>query len=167
MVLRLDVGSKAENFALKNWQGNEIRLSDLIGKHNILMIFYIGKHDKDAIKFLEKLKMDYPRIKELDTEVIVITPEIQSKARSTVESMQLPFEMVSDPELKIIKMYDVYNPVYNWAWPAAFIIDKNGVIQYSFRGASSPNTPPISYILSKLRQMHQGPQTGGRTEARA
>ena len=68
------------------------------------------------------------------------------------ESLNPPYPVLSDPDLKVTKEYDTYNPVTNWAWPAAYIIDRNGVIQYAFRGASPPNTPPVDYILLKLTQ---------------
>ncbi|MCD1295313.1 peroxiredoxin [Methanocella sp. CWC-04] len=153
MVLRLDIGDNAENFSLKDQNGKDFSLMDLIGKHNIFLTFYTGGYDENALKFLNSLKETYPDLKKLDTEVVAITPELENKVKNTVNRVHLPFTVLSDPELSVSKQYDVYDPVSNWTYPAAFLINKEGVIEYSFRGASSPNTPYLRYIMDKLQQM--------------
>jgi peroxiredoxin len=82
-----------------------------------------------------------------------------------VENMSLPFTVLSDPDMKVVKEYDVYDPMMNWTWPAAFIIDKDGIIQYAFRGASAPNTPPVEYIWARLLKMKEARE--GKTPAAA
>ncbi len=153
MVLRLDVGSRAEDFALTDYRGDTVRLSDLTGKGMVLFAFFRGGFDKESIKFLRALKDSYQKIRDAGCEVLAITPELPQKAATVVSDLQLPFNVACDTDMKVAKMYDVYNPAMNWCWPAAFILDRNGVIQYSFRGASPPNTPPMEYILRKIEQM--------------
>lgn len=156
MVLRLDVGSKAEDFSLKNGDGNETKLSGLIGKGNVLLIFFLGGFDRAAVDSLEALKNTYQGIKEMDTDVVAITPELPVKVGRLSKELMLPFTVLSDPDFKAVKAYDVYDKTGNWTYPAAFIIDKAGVIQYAYRGASTPNTPPLQYIIGKLGRMKEG-----------
>jgi thioredoxin-dependent peroxiredoxin len=156
MALRLDVGSKAEDFSLKNGDGNEVKLSGLIGKGNVLLIFFLGGFDKAAVSSLEILKNAYQGVRDMDTEVVAITPELQAKAGRLSKDLMLPFTVLSDPDFRVVKAYDVYDKAGNWTYPAAFIIDKTGIIQYAFRGASTPNTPPIEYIIGKLGRMKEG-----------
>lgn len=153
MVLRLDVGSHAEDFTLADHKGNAVSLSDLMGKGIVFFTFFRGGFDRESVKFLQALKESYPKIRDAGGEVLAITPELPQKAAAVVNDLQLPFGVMCDTDMKVAKMYDVYNPVMNWCWPAGFILDRNGVIQYSFRGASPPNTPPVDYIVRKIEQM--------------
>jgi peroxiredoxin len=153
MVLRLDVGSRAEDFTLTDYKGDAVRLSDLMSKGLVFFTFFMGSFDKESMKFLQALKDSYPRIRDAGCEVLAITPELPQKAATVVNGLQLPFDVACDTDMKVAKAYDVYNPAMNWCWPAAFILDKNGMIQYSFRGASPPNTPPVDYIVRKIEQL--------------
>jgi peroxiredoxin len=121
-----------------------------------LLIFFTGGFDRDAVRNLRAIAERYQRIRESDTEVLAITPELPGKVKTLAGSLNPPYPMLSDPDLKVVKEYDIYNPDTNWTWPAAFIIDRAGIIQYAFRGASPPNTPPVDYILLKLTQMKEG-----------
>ncbi|HUL61901.1 MAG TPA: redoxin domain-containing protein, partial [Methanocella sp.] len=110
----------------------------------------------DAVRNLRALKESCPRIRASDAAVIAITPELPGKAKTLADGEGLPFPVLSDPDLGVVREYDVYDPASNWTYPAAFIVDRDGVIQYAFRGASPPNTPPVEYILLKLTLMKEG-----------
>jgi peroxiredoxin len=155
LALRLDVGSQAEDFALKDLPGNIVRFRDMMGRGVVLLTFYNGNFDPESVRYLIALKDNYQKLKDLGVEVLAVTPEMPEKAKSTVDSLELPFPVLSDPELKVTKQYDVYNPIMEWCWPAAFVIDKYGTIQYVYRGASSPNTPPVQYMIKKFEQMRK------------
>lgn len=158
MVLRLDVGSKAEDVRLKNAEGKEVSLGDYLGKGNLVLIFFLGGFDRHALRNLRDFANRYPELRELGADVVAVTPELPGKVKTLEENLKLPFPVLSDQDLKAVKKYDVYNPTTIWTWPAAFIMDKEGTIQYSFRGASPPNTPDLGYIVMKLRQMAAGAQ---------
>ncbi|CAJ36429.1 peroxiredoxin-like bacterioferritin comigratory protein [Methanocella arvoryzae MRE50] len=153
MILRLDVGSRAEDARLKNADGKDVSLSDYIGRSNLVMIFFLGGFDLHSMRSLRDFIDRYQDLRELGADVIAITPELPGKVKTITENLKPPFTLLSDPELDSVRKYDVYNPTTNWTWPAAFIIDKDGVIQYAYRGASPPNVPDLGYITMKLRQM--------------
>ncbi len=144
-----------------------MKLSDIMGKGIIFLTFYTGGFDRESMRYLKMLGDNYRKLKDMGVEVVAITPELQQKADGTVRSLQLPFNVLSDPELKVTKQYDVYNPMAEWCYPAAFVIDKNGTIQYVFRGVSPPNTPPVPYLLKKFEQMAKKEQETGATTATA
>lgn len=158
MVLKLDVGSKAENFSLKDKEGKEKRLDT--GDGNILLVFYTGGFDNNAMKLLGSLKDQFFKFKELNVRIIAVTPELQEKVKKTTGALQAPFDILSDPEMKVIRLYDVFDPIMNWTYPAAFIIDKDGIIQYAFRGVCSPNIPDVNYLIKKLIEMNRPEEAG-------
>jgi peroxiredoxin len=165
MVLRLDVGSRAEDFTLPICKGGSLRLSDLIGRGIVFFTFYRGGFDLESIKYLKELKESYQKIKDSGADVLVITPELPPKAVSVSQELELPFDIVCDTDMRVAKMYDVYDAVMNWCWPAGFIVGRDGVIQYAFRGASPPNTPPVNYVARKIEQLKKAeeqPQTAAK-----
>jgi thioredoxin-dependent peroxiredoxin len=165
MVLRHDVGGQAPGFTLKDGTGREVAL-DSFRPNIVVLVFFTGGFDRDALRGLREFARSNQRIRDSDAVVVAITPELPGKVQTLVENMSLPFTVLSDPEMKVVKEYDIYNPVTNWTWPAAFIIDKEGVIQYAFRGASPPNTPPVDYIGLKLTWMKEGKTPAAAGKAR-
>jgi peroxiredoxin len=160
LVLRLDAGSQAEDFTLDDLNGKPFRLGDLLGNAIVFLTFYRGGFDGESVRYLKELAGAYERLRELGVEVVAVTPEVPGKVKATAEALRLPFTALSDPELEVTRQYDVYNPAENWCWPAGFIIDMDGKIQYAYRGVSPPNTPPLPYLLKKLEQMReQSPST--------
>ena len=160
MVLKHDVGAPAPDFSLAGPDGRAVSPGDFRGKSSLVLVFFLGGFDRDAVRSLRALAEGYPRIREADAEVIAITPELPGKVRTLVDGLHPPFPVVSDPDLTTAKEYDVYDATNNWTWPAAFIIDRDGVIQYAFRGVSPPNTPPVEYLLMKLTLMKEGKTPG-------
>jgi peroxiredoxin len=167
MVLRHDVGSPAPGFILKDAAGRDVSLGSYRGRSNVVLVFFTGSHDSQAVRSLAELARSYDRVRAGEAEVVAITPEVPGKVRTLVEGLNPPFAVLSDPEQAVVKEYDVYDPSNNWTWPAAFIIDRDGVVQYAFRGASAPNTPPVEYILLKLALMKEGKAAPGPGVTRA
>ncbi len=156
LVLKHDVGGQAPGFALKDVAGREVSLDSFRSGHAVVLVFFTGGFDRDATRNLQAFAGKYPMIRDSDAVVIAVTPELPGKVSTLAENMSLPFAVLSDPEMKVVKEYDVYDPVANWTWPAAFVIDKDGIIQYAFRGVSAPNTPPVEYIWATLLKMKEG-----------
>lgn len=162
LVLRLDVGSQAEDFTLNDCNGKAVRLGELLGKGIVFLTFYRGGFDEESVRYLKALAGNYPVLKDLGVTVVAVTPELPQKAKSTAEQLGLPFPVLCDPSLTVARQYDVYSPTMEWCWPSGFIIDEGGIIQYAYRGVSSPNTPPVPYLMKKLEQMRapKGEATG-------
>ncbi len=155
MVLRHDVGGQAPGFTLKDGTGRDVSLEGF-RPGVVVLIFFAGGYDRESVRNLRAFAEDYQRIRDSDAVVVAITPELPGKVQTLTEKQDLPFVVLSDPEMKVVREYDVYNPEQNWTWPAAFIVDRDGVIQYAYRGASAPNTPPLDYIKLKLEWMKTG-----------
>ena len=155
LVLKHDVGAQAPGFTLKGADGEDVSLDSYRGRA-VVLIFFAGGYDAQAVKNLREFADHYQRVQGSDAAVVAITPEIPGKVKTLADQLQPPFAILSDPDMRVVREYDVYNPEENWTWPAAFVIDKDGTIQYAFRGASAPNTPPVHYILAKLLQMKEG-----------
>jgi peroxiredoxin len=119
----------------------------------VFFTFYRGGFDLESIKYLKALKESHHKFRESGADVLAITPELPPKTLEVARELELPFDIACDTDMRVAKMYDVYDPVMNWCWPAGFIVGRDGVIQYAFRGASPPNTPPVNYVVRKIEQL--------------
>jgi thioredoxin-dependent peroxiredoxin len=165
LELRLDVGSRAEDFTLEDCNGKAFRLGDLLGGGIVLLTFYRGGFDPESARYLRALAESYPRLRVLGVEVVAVTPELPEKTKGTVGSLGLPFTVLCDTELRVARQYGVYDPVQEWCWPAAFVIGEDGTVQYAFRGVSPPNTPPVPYLIKKFERM-RAPEGAEKASAR-
>ncbi|WP_455367214.1 peroxiredoxin, partial [[Eubacterium] cellulosolvens] len=115
-----------------------ISLQDLRGK-KVLLYFY----PKDNTPGCTREAMEFrDTIKEFETEDTIIL----GVSNDTVEShkkfkikFQLPFILLSDPDVKVLKLYDVwkkknlYGKSYMGTERATFLIDDKGVIKKIYR----------------------------------
>jgi peroxiredoxin len=53
-----------------------------------------------------------------------------SKSRDLATSLALPFPVLSDPDLAVIRAYGVADESNGIAWPAEFLVDPGGTIRW-------------------------------------
>ena len=75
---------------------------------------------------------DYNRFTAAGAEIIAISVDNQDKNRELSDKLKLPFAVLSDADHKVIDAYDLYNPDGKIAKPAVFVIDKSGVVRWTF-----------------------------------
>lgn len=129
----LEAGTKAPDFSLPEQNGKIIKLSDYIGK-KVILYFYpkdmTSGCTKQACGFAER----YPQIKEKGAVVLGISKDSVSSHKKFEEKYSLPFNLLSDTELDVIKAYDVwkekknYGKTYMGIVRTTYLIDENGII---------------------------------------
>jgi peroxiredoxin len=82
---------------------------------------------------LKGLKRRYEQFREAGAAIVTISTDLPEALEEYRSKSGAPFMMLSDPERKVIKDYDIYNPKEHdgTALPAIFIIDRSGVVRYS------------------------------------
>jgi peroxiredoxin len=72
--------------------------------------------------------------------VVAVVAQRSEKVRRYIEDTGLPFNILVDDTRDVVKAYGVWHKVgldaWNIARPALFLIDKQGVIRYSFVASS-------------------------------
>ena len=103
----LEAGVKAPDFTLPDKDGNMITLSDFRGK-KVVLYFYPRDNTsgctKQAVGFAEL----YEKYVENDIPVIGISKDSVASHAKFAAKYELPFILVSDPELVAIQAYDVW-----------------------------------------------------------
>ncbi|QUL53497.1 redoxin domain-containing protein [Paenibacillus tritici] len=123
-------GNQAPNFILLDLEGNEVELSDFIGKKVILNFWATWCPPCRAeMPHMEKI------YKKNSKEVVVLainltnTEKSNSDVQKFVEDFKLSFPVALDTEGEISGQYQIF------AYPTSLMIDSQGVIQEIYRGA--------------------------------
>jgi len=130
----LEKGTKAPEFILKDKDGNEVALSDFVGKR-VVLYFYPKDNTPGCTKQACGFAGMYDEFIELDVPVIGVSKDSSASHQRFVDKYNLPFILLSDPELEVIKAYDVwkekklYGKTSLGVVRTTYIIDKNGIIE--------------------------------------
>ena len=130
----LMIDTKAPDFTLLDKSGQEITLSSFLGK-KIVLYFYPKDNTPGCTRQACAFAGAYEEFKSRDVVVIGISKDSVTSHQRFAEKYELPFILLSDPELQAIQAYDVwqekkmYGKVSMGVVRATYVIDENGVIE--------------------------------------
>ena len=130
----LMIGSKAPDFTLLDKSGTLVTLSSFLGK-KVVLYFYPKDNTPGCTRQACAFAGAYEEFKSRDVVVIGISKDSVASHRRFAEKYELPFILLSDPELQAIQAYDVwqekkmYGKVSMGVVRATYVIDENGVIE--------------------------------------
>lgn len=130
----LEIGMKAPDFTLQDKDGNQVALSDFAGK-KVVLYFYPRDNTPGCTRQACAFAQNYDGFKERGVEVIGISKDSVASHAKFADKHELPFILLSDPELVAIQGYDVwkekklYGKVSMGVVRTTYVIDENGVIE--------------------------------------
>ena len=130
----LEIGMKAPDFTLQDKDGNQVALSDFAGK-KVVLYFYPRDNTPGCTRQACAFAQNYDGFKEKGVEVIGISKDSAASHAKFADKHELPFILLSDPELVAIQGYDVwkekklYGKVSMGVVRTTYVIDENGVIE--------------------------------------
>ena len=130
----LEVGMKAPDFSLLDKDGNTIRLSDFQGK-KVVLYFYPKDNTPGCTRQACAFAASYEQFKTQDAAVIGISKDSVASHLKFAQKYDLPFVLLSDPELQAIQAYGVwqekklYGKVSMGVVRTTYIIDEQGIIE--------------------------------------
>ena len=130
----LKTGDIAPSFTLKDKNGSEVSLADFIGK-KVVLYFYPKDNTPGCTRQACAFAGAYEEFQRRGVEVIGISRDGIASHVKFAEKYNLPFVLLSDPELKAIQAYGVwqekklYGKVSFGVVRTTFIIDENGIIE--------------------------------------
>lgn len=131
----LEVGMKAPNFTLKDKDGRDVSLSDFLGK-KVVVYFYPKDNTPGCTRQACAFAGAYKEFREKNVEVIGISKDSVASHVKFAEKYELPFVLLSDPELEAIKAYGVwqekklYGKLSMGVVRSTFIIDEEGNVEH-------------------------------------
>ena len=130
----LEAGVKAPAFTLPDQDGNPVSLSDFLGK-KVILYFYPKDNTPGCTRQACAFAGSYAAFRDLDAVVIGVSKDSTASHRKFAEKYELPFLLLSDPELRVLQTYGVwqekklYGKVSMGVVRTTFIIDETGVIE--------------------------------------
>ena len=131
----LQTGMKAPDFTLNDQHGNAVSLSDFAGK-KVVLYFYSKDNTPGCTRQACAFAESYEAFKAQDIAVIGVSKDSVASHVKFAEKFNLPFTLLSDPELKAIEPYGVWQEkkmcgkTCMGVARTTFIIDENGMIEH-------------------------------------
>lgn len=124
----------APDICLDDKNGNKVKLSDFRGS-NVVLYFYSKDNTPGCTRQACAFAAAYEKFKDGNVIVIGISKDSAATHLKFAEKYNLPFIILSDPELEAIKAFGVwqekklYGKTSMGVVRTTFIIDENGVIE--------------------------------------
>ena len=131
----LQIGTKAPDFTLNDQHGNAVSLSDFAGKR-VVLYFYPKDNTPGCTRQACAFAESYDAFKAQDIAVIGVSKDSVASHVKFAQKFNLPFILLSDPELQAIEPYGVWQEkkmcgkTCMGVVRTTFIIDKNGMIAH-------------------------------------
>ena len=131
----LEIGTKAPEFTLNDKNGNEVSLKDFLGK-KVVLYFYPRDNTPGCTRQACAFGERNVEIEGKNAVVIGISKDSVASHLKFAEKYNLPFILLSDPDLVAIKAYDVWQEkkmcgkVGMGVVRTTFIIDEEGNISH-------------------------------------
>ncbi len=130
----LEVGMKAPDFTLQDKDGNTISLSDFYGR-KVVVYFYPKDNTPGCTRQACAFAANYDGFQKKNVVVIGISKDSIVSHQKFAAKHDLPFILLSDPELTAIQAYDVwkekklYGKVSMGVVRSTYVIDESGMIE--------------------------------------
>lgn len=129
----LEVGKKAPDFKLPDQNGTMHSLSEYKGQ-KVVLYFYPKDNTSGCTKQACSFADLYPQFREKGAIVLGVSKDSVASHKKFEEKYGLPFTLLSDTELEVIKAYDVWKEKKNYGKVSmgvvrtTYLIDEKGVI---------------------------------------
>ena len=130
----LEVGMKAPDFTLLDKRGNSVSLSDFLGK-KVVLYFYPKDSTPGCTRQACAFAQNHSNFEAKNVVVIGVSKDSVASHLKFAEKYELPFVLLSDPELQAIQAYGVwqekklYGKVSMGVVRSTYLIDEQGVIE--------------------------------------
>lgn len=156
----LSVGSKAPDFSLKskNAEGlRDVKLSDFAGRKNVVLLFFPAAFTGVCTTEMCDVTAGLKNYTDVDAEVVGISVDSPFAQEAWAQKERIGFTLASDLNKEVTKAYDVVLPdlvgIGSAARRAAFVIDKQGVIQYAEATPTPKDLPNFDAVKAKLAEL--------------
>ncbi len=134
----LKVGDKAPDFTLESNTGDQVSLSDFLGKKDVVLFFYPKDDTPGCTKEACSFRDSFPDFQSREVEVLGVSPDSVKSHEKFIGKYGLNFTLLSDPDHKMAEAYgawgekSMYGKKYMGILRTTFIIGKDGAVKHVF-----------------------------------
>lgn len=125
----LKPGDKAPDFTLRDQDGNDVSLSELLVGGPVIVYFYPADFTPGCTKEACSLRDMHDELTSGGLRVVGISPQDSASHRRFADKHGLPFRLLADPEKTAARAYDVDGPLGIGVRRASFLVGADGRIE--------------------------------------
>ena len=143
----------APEFTLNNQDGKPVSLSDFLGK-KVVLYFYPRDNTPGCTREACAFRNSFQVFAEHGIVVLGVSKDSEKAHRGFIEKQSLPFDLLSDPEHRVIEAYGawqekkLYGKVSMGTVRSTYVIDENGVIERVY-----PKVKPDDHAAQILKDL--------------
>ena len=158
--MAIKAGSQAPDFTLKSKQATglvDVKLSNNFGKKNTVLLFFPAAFTGVCTKEFCDISQGLNAFTGSGADVIGISIDTPFAQEAWAQKEKITVTLASDLNKEVTKNYDVVFPmlagVGDTSARAAFVIDKNGVVQYSEQTPTPKDLPNFDAVKATLAKL--------------
>lgn len=151
----MELGSKAIDFTLYDYDRKERSLKELLDK-KLVLAFFPGAFTSICTKEMCTFRDSMKSLEELNAKVVGISVDSPFSNKAFAEKYNLNFLLLSDYNRDVIRKYDIVLKDlgglkgYNVAKRSIFILDKDGIVRYRWISDDPTKEPNYEEIKKAL-----------------
>ncbi|XVU27135.1 peroxiredoxin [Actinoplanes sp. CA-054009] len=129
----LPVGAEAPDFTLKDQNNQVVRLRDFRGRKAVLLVFYPFTFTGTCRGELAAVRDHLPDFQNETVQVLAVSVDSVYSHKVWAGQEGFDFPLLADfwPHGEVARAYDVFNTDGGMANRGTFLIDRDGIIQFS------------------------------------
>ena len=145
-------------------EGNEMAISDYVGKKNLLIVFtrgFSGRICPYCTTQTSRLISNYRDFTQRDTEVLLVfpgsteqLPQFKKAGLLVAGEESVPFPILLDRDLQAVEKLGIQAQI---AKPSTFILNKKGEVVLSYVGNSPKQRPSVKALIDVLDSLQGNP----------
>ena len=142
----LPINTLAPEFELLDQNGEARRLSDYRGQ-KVILYFYPKDMTSGCTKQACSFRDLMPQFREKGAVILGVSRDSVASHKKFEQTHGLPFPLLSDPDLTVIRAYDVWKEKMSFGKPSmgvvrtTYLIDENGMIVKAFDKVKAGDNP--------------------------
>ncbi len=158
--MAIAVGTKAPAFTLKSKSGDalqDISLSDQLGKKNTVLLFFPLAFTSVCTQEMCDISQGIQEFANLNAAVYGISVDSPFAQEAWAQKERITIPLLSDLNKKVAEAYGTLLPdligLGSVSARAAFVIDKEGVVQYSEQTLTPKDLPDFAAVKETLKKL--------------
>jgi peroxiredoxin Q/BCP len=148
------VGDEAPDFKLPSQMGDNVTLSEYLGKKNVVLYFYPKDETRGCTREACEFRDRYDVFTGLGAEVLGVSSDTLESHKSFATHHGLPFLLLSDEGGKVRKLYGVPSSMGIIPGRVTYILDKKGFVRHIFNSQFQPEKH-IEEALKVLKELEK------------
>jgi peroxiredoxin Q/BCP len=148
----VNVGDRAPDFELESAAGRRVRLSEFLGKKNVVLFFYPKDETAGCTVEACTFRDAYDDFVGVGAEVIGVSGDSLESHNRFAGRHHLPFILLSDPKGIVGAKYDVRKALGIFPGRVTFLIDREGIVRHVTDGRLRFKQH-VTESLAMLREM--------------